>query len=447
MTAKRLGFLVACALGILVVRGAGPGSRGRRAPEASRPAPDRPGDPSPSGRRAPHDPGLIGETIAFWKQQAARDPQGAIERRELAGAYLARHRETGDIADAVAAEESARQSLRILPRNNSDALARLGRSLLAQHRFPEAMEAARRAEAYDPMARRLVADVAIELGDYDDAGRALDGSPPGADDPNYHALKARLESIDGRPEAALRLLRTARQLASDRVDLPAEAVAWYHVTLAHALIESGRLDEGERACRDALEVFPRDYRAMTAMAGAAAWRGDWRGAIAWATRAVAASPQDFTALRLLADAHAALGQDEEAERHRRRLEALAHSFPRIHDRNWAMFCADNGRDLDEALALARADLQLRHDIHAHDTLAWVCFQKGMLTEAESAMQRALARGTREAALFYHAGMIARASGDPGRARDHFARARDINPHAIPLRWLRWIDPGPDEARR
>jgi tetratricopeptide (TPR) repeat protein len=432
MTDKRLGFLVVAALGFLLVRGAGFGWRGH-------------GRHPPSNRRTPYDPGLVSKAVAFWKQQAGRDPEGALERRELAGALLARHRETGDIADAVAAEEASRQSLKILPRNNADALVKLGRSLMAQHRFPEAMEAARLAAAYDPMALRLVADVAIELGDYDEAGRALADSPPRADDPNYHALMARLEAINGRPEAALRLLRTARRLASERADMPAEVVAWYHATLGHALIESGRLDEGERACRDALDDFPRDYRAMTAMAEAAAWRGDWRVAIERGTRAVEVSPQNPAAIKLLVDARAALGQHGEAERQRRRLEGLARSFPRIYDRNWAMFCADHGGDLDEALALARKDLELRHDIHAYDTLAWVCFQKGMLAEAESAMRKALGRGTREATLFYHAGMIARAAGEPGRARDYFTRARDINPHSIPLRWLRWLDSENTEA--
>ena len=95
--------------------------------------------------------------------------------------------------------------------------------------------------------------------------------------------------------------------------------------------------------------------------------------------------------------------------------------------------------------MARQDLELRRDIHAYDTLAWVCFKKGMLAEAEPTMQKALARGTREASLLYHAGMIARAGGDPERAKDCFTRAREINPHSIPLRWLRWMDSENGEA--
>ena len=122
----------------------------------------------------------------------------------------------------------------------------------------------------------------------------------------------------------------------------------------------------------------------------------------------------------------------------------AHS-PKIYDRHHAQFSAETGRDLDEALALARQDLELRHDVQGYDTLAWVCSKKGMQPEAEAAIARALARGTRRATFFYHAGMIARAADDPARARTYFTEARSINPHSVPLRWLRWLETQPDPA--
>jgi tetratricopeptide (TPR) repeat protein len=441
MPIRRLNFLLASVGGICLICGVGSRLRGRGVVEPATSLRKAEGlaKVAAANERMPYDPELVNKTVAFWTKQAARDPEGALELRELAGAYLARQRESGDIEDAVMAEQAAGQSLKILPHNNSDALVKLSRSLLAQHRFPEAMEMARRAVAYEPSAGRLLGDLQIELGDYDAAERALTAMTPGPDDLNYYALRARLEAINGNPDVALRLLQTAQRLASDRADLPAETVAWYHMTVGHALIESGRLDDGEQACRDALKVFPRDYRAMTGLAEAAAWRGKWRGAIEWGLQAVEVSPQNPTAIKVLVDAYAALSQNEEADRQRQRLKELVHSFPRIYDRNWARFCADNGRDLDEALALARKDLLLRHDLEAYDTLAWVCFKTGLLAEAESAMQKALVRGTRNATLLYHAGMIARAGGDIGRAKDYFCRARDINPHSIPLRWLRWMD--------
>ena len=135
-----------------------------------------------------------------------KDPRGAIARRELAAAYLARGRETGDIADAVRAEEAARQSLAILARNNSGGWTLLGRALLTQHRFPEALEAARKAAAKDSQAERLIADVQLEIGDYDAAGRALaalTSETPQPDDLNLLALRARWDEANAHPAEAM----------------------------------------------------------------------------------------------------------------------------------------------------------------------------------------------------------------------------------------------------
>jgi hypothetical protein len=79
------------------------------------------------------------------------------------------------------------------------------------------------------------------------------------------------------------------------------------------------------------------------------------------------------------------------------------------------------------LTLARKDLELRQDLHAYDTLAWVCFKKGLQKEAEAAIEKALSQGTAEAPLLYHAAMIAHNGGDQVRAEEYLARARSVNP--------------------
>src|SRR5262249_12697826 len=155
-----------------------------------------------------------------------------------------------------------------------------------------------------------------------------------------------------------------------RPDMPAETFAWAHTMLGHSLIDSGRLEEGEIACREALSGFPNDYRAMTGLAEAAAWREDWRSADEWARNALDVCQQNPEELRLRAEALAKLGDAQGAAGQVRRLETLCRSFPRIYDRHWVMFCADEGRNLDEALDLARKDLELRKDVFAYDALAW-----------------------------------------------------------------------------
>jgi tetratricopeptide (TPR) repeat protein len=387
-------------------------------------------DESPQGpfRRAPFTPGAARNAVEFWEKRVKDTPDRFLEQRELAAAYLTLQRETGDIQDAVRAEAAARRSLELLGRGNVPARTRLCRSLLAQHRFPEALTIAREAASIDPKVTLLVADIQLELGDYDAARRSLAAGDPEPENLNEKVLRAKLASIEGDTERALRLVREAAAAADNLTDLPAETAAWFHVTLGHTLIDLGRLDDGDSALHAALSIYPRDYRAMTGLAESAAFRDDWKGVISWAGRALELAPQNPEAIILCIEAHTAQGQKEAAEQQRQALKNLAHSFPRIYDRHWARFCADHDTDLDEALDLARKDLELRKDIQAHDTLAWVAFKKGLPSDANSAIRAALGRWTADASLYYHATLIARAAKDPATAASYLARARSLNPH-------------------
>ncbi len=399
------------------------------APSTATAEPNKPVVLPTTSDRLPYDPELSRKTVEFWDAQSRRDPQGFLELRELAGSYLALGRETGDIADAVRAEDAARRSLKVQRRGNVAASLRLAQALLTQHRFPEALAVAQGIAA-DPRAARLLIDIQLEVGDYEPALRALETVPTDPEDLNLRALRARVEELAGHPDRAHELMVEASRVADARPDMASETVAWYHTMIGHGLIDHGQLEAGEAACRRALAVFPRDYRAMTGMAEAATWRGDHAAALDWALKAIAISGQNPEALKLAGDACAALGKPREADEQYRALETLARSFPRIYDRHWLLFLADSGRDLDAALALAREDLELRRDIHGHDALAWACFKKGLLDEADREMTLALARGTQEAPLFHHAAEIARARGESAKADAHLARAEALNPYLV-----------------
>ena len=380
--------------------------------------------------RTPFDPTLANKNVVFWKSVVVKDAQGAIARRELAGAYLARQRETGDIADAVLAEAAARDSLAILPRNNHVALNRLARALLTQHRFPEALEVADRAAKLDDQAERLRADILIELGDLVGARKAVSRITIMPDDLNGLALKARMASADGQPVVALKLLRQAAEKADDRPDMTAETVAWCHTMIGHTLIDSGKLDEGEAECRKALEIFPKDYRAWTGLAEAATWRKDWDEVVKRAGEALRLSPQNPEALRLLGEARAEKGETKLADIEFGRFKQLAESFPQIYDRHWILFCADHGWDLESTLTLARKDLKLRQDQGAYDALAWACFKSGKVEEAQSAIAKATALPVQDGSIYLHDAAIANAQGDLKRARESLEKAKALNPYLV-----------------
>jgi tetratricopeptide (TPR) repeat protein len=93
----------------------------------------------------------------------------------------------------------------------------------------------------------------------------------------------------------------------------------------------------------------------------------------------------------------------------------------------ALFYLDHDVELGKALDLARRELDVRGDIYTHDVLAWALYKNGRAAEALAPMREALRLGTRDARLFFHAGLIHRAVGQPERAREFLQRALSLNP--------------------
>ena len=90
---------------------------------------------------------------------------------------------------------------------------------------------------------------------------------------------------------------------------------------------------------------------------------------------------------------------------------------RLFYRELALFYADHNLKLKESVELAKKELEVRHDIYTWDILAWVLFKNGRVPEAAEAMKKALALGTGDALLDFHAGMIESQLGHTKRARD------------------------------
>src|SRR5688500_13386842 len=112
------------------------------------------------------------QDIAFFERRVTEDPYGGSDRARLAYLYLQRARETGDYEDFRRAEVVARASVEARGRRNAGGRLALASSLLAQHRFAEARAAAEalvQAEPESPSARALLAEIQMELGDYDGA--------------------------------------------------------------------------------------------------------------------------------------------------------------------------------------------------------------------------------------------------------------------------------------
>jgi tetratricopeptide (TPR) repeat protein len=393
-----------------------------------------------TARAAPSGSRIRDLDIEFYRARVTRDPRSARDFTQLAGLYLQRARETADNEDLVRAEETARHSLSLRRGRNDEACGVLASSLLGQHHFTEALEVAQGLLAADSTsiaARGLVAEAELELGRYDEAGRQFGMLATYQGDLAVAPRLARWAELRGRPEEARRLLRQARDAARRRHGMPREQVAWFHLRLGDLALRAGHLDEAERELETGLEILPRDHRLLGTLARLHAVRHDWRRAAEVGELAVSRA-LDPAALGLLHDAWIALGDTAKAEGYYRAMAVAVLRQPGPYHRAWSLFLLDHDREVSRVLGNVESELRTRRDIYGYDLLAWALHKSGRDAEARPPMALALSLGTRDAMLYYHAGMIDRSLGDYASARARLAIALAINPS--------WHPSEPAEAR-
>jgi tetratricopeptide (TPR) repeat protein len=380
------------------------------------------------------------QDIDFYRARVGRDPRSAGDFTRLAGLYLQRARQTGDNGDLIRAEQNARHSLRLRTGRNAAAFGVLASSLLAQHRFEAAMTVAQQLVAADSTsvaARGLLAETQYELGRYPEAGRTLGGLATYSTDPSVTPRLARWAELHGRPEEARRLLRAARDEASRRHGVPKEQLAWYHLRLGDLALRYGHLNEARGELRAGLTISPEDYRLLGTMARVQSARRRWHEAINYGEQAIR-NALDPATLGVVGEAYAAIGDGSKAEEYYHTMETVVLHQPGPFHRAWSLFLLDHDRDVPRVLAKVEEEIRTRQDIYGYDLLAWALHLSGRDFEARRAMSRALMLGTRDAMLFYHAGMIERGLGDAQSARHYLRAALETNPYWHPLQ--------PDRAR-
>jgi len=131
---------------------------------------------------------------------------------------------------------------------------------------------------------------------------------------------------------------------------------------------------------------------------------------------------------VLADALRAAGKDSEAMR----VEAQILARGGANDpRTLALFMATRGLEPETAIQLAKNEEKVRSDVFTLDAIAWSLASAGRLDEATSMIRRALAEGTQDARLFYHAGIIAARAGRHAEARRFLGKSDEIRQMLLP----------------
>ncbi len=379
-------------------------------------------------------------TLRFLENRIKSDPEDFSAHNKLAGLYLQRLRETGDAAFLDLAFRSARASLVSVPEAaNSGGLAALVQAEFAAHEFAAARDHAVRLTELEPgksYPQGMLGDALLELGEYDRAAAAYKkmAQIDKGISPNSEMKSARLAQLKGDNAGAQKHFTAALTLILNLTQPPRETVAWLRWQLGETAFSVGDYETAERHYLDALATFPDYYRAVGSLGKVRAANNDLTGAIEHYEKAVRLLP-DPIYIAALGDLYKLVGRDDEAKKQYELVEQigrLSQLNGALYNRQLALFYADHDIKTEEAYKLAAKEYEARKDIYGADALAWTALKANKLPEAQAAVKDALRLGTQDAKLFYHAGMIARASGDDAAARDFLRRALKLNPQFDPL---------------
>ena len=406
------------------------------APPVQAPAVEGPVAPpqAPIGN-APGSLAQIDHSIAAWSANLEENAADFLSARNLGLLYEARARLSGDVTDYARADEAATRSLSIEPRQ-LDVRALHARILLATHDFSGALHEASmidRSAPDQPAVLAIIGDASLELGDVDAAAAIYGRINAIAPGPAVTARLARVAFLRGDAAGAVALAASAHEAAAAaQVDGP--SLSWYAYVAGTFSLSNGDPEGAARWFDRALTAWPESYLALAGAARADAALGDVDAAIAGYEAAIAIAPQP-DALAAVGDLLALRGDDAAAEEQYATVLAIARIQGEgglVYNRQLALFLVDHDRDVAEALTLAELELDERKDAYGYDAYAWALLANGRAAEADAAMATALATGTRDARLLFHAGEIALALGDDARARELLEESLAIRGALDPL---------------
>ncbi len=371
-------------------------------------------------------------SIRDYQHQLSQHPGDYRLYLKLGSAYMQKAREGGDATYYDEAERAFRRSLELKPEGNFQAHVYLAAVYQAKHQFSEAMIQAEQAVEIAPTdsyAYGLLGDAYLEVGHYAAAEAAYDTMLRLEPSLFSYSRVSRFEWLLGDPDAAADSLHRALA-AGKQANLPQEHLAWAQSQLAGVYFSGGRLQDAETQYEASLTTYPGYHVALAGVADIQAARGHDPEAIRLYERALdtARAPHYAAAL---GDLYRKVGRMDDAERRYDQVEQIASRGALnavLFRRTLAYFYADHDRNVAQALELARLELEARRDIYAYDLLAWALYKDGRFEEALAAMTEALKLGTKDARLFFHAGMIHARLRHAEQSTAYLTRALETNPY-------------------
>ena len=224
-------------------------------------------------------------------------------------------------------------------------------------------------------------------------------------------------------EFDLALEKCNRQLEKYK-DRP-QAAAFLHNLKGRLYLSLGEKTPAENSFKAALNANPELMPPYYALAQIYLSENKADKAIAQYQAALESNPRQTGAHMMLAVIYdTQLLYDKSEQHYRAALEINPDFAPAAN--NLAFILADQEKDIDEALQLARlAKEKLPDDPNVMDTLGWVYYKKGLYDSAIGEFSDSLIKLSENPVVNYHLGLAYYKKGDTARARDQLEKALSI----------------------
>ena len=377
------------------------------------------------------DPPLSSKTemeIAALEESIRQKPPNPATQIRLGQAYLQKARASIDPMYLSKAEALFKSALEM---NSGDfrAIAGIGSICLSRHEFRDAIGWGERGLAINPWSSELygiLGDANVELGDYARAVQLFQKMVDLKPQLSSYSRVSYMRELHGDLGGAI----DAMKMAVSAGGVQRENTAWARVHLGNLYINSGDYRSAEREFEAALTGVPEYMHAYAGLANLRIAQGRQRDAVELYKRVV--ETMRLPSYRIvLADLYDATGQPELARREYgviKEIESFNRANGKDTEAELILFAADQDDNIDEVLASARHQFERQPNIKITDALAWCLYKARQFAAAKTTIDQALALGTKDPLMLYHAGMIHLSLGERENAKKYLAEALSINRH-------------------
>ncbi len=370
--------------------------------------------------------------LEFWEKRQDKDPADHLAPERLGESYLQKARECGNLIYLLKAEKALKKSLAIKP-THAPAMNWLAYVCFMQNRFKEAITLCERTIKLlpdDSFSFGILGDCYLEMGDSEKAEsnylKAMELAPGMA----AYARWAHFQFLKGDIPGAVEFYNQALSDAQHKERGPGD-IAWCQVQLGYLYFRIGKMEKAEQYYLEAIKSHPAGNAPLEYLAELRAAQEKFDEAARLYEKALALSPRPET-YQALGDMYAFTGDAAKAEPLILKagdLYLVAVNEGNVHYyHHLAGLYSDSRKMPEDALRWAKRDCELRKGVYALDSLAWAQYAKGDYADAAATMKKALAFGTRDSHLYFHASMIYFRAEQVPLSREMTNKAKDFNPY-------------------